>query len=306
MAARELVVLGTASQAPTRHRNHNGYLLRWDREGILFDPGEGTQRQMVLAGIPATAISRICITHFHGDHCLGLPGVLQRMSLDGVRRPVDIYFPQGGQPYFERLLDSSIHRQSVEIRPHPVSGPGLADIGPDFRLIAAPLDHRDETFGWRLEEPDGRRILPQRLEALGIAGPQIGRLKSAGHLEVRGAVVTLDEVSELRPGQRFSFIMDTRVCAAAVGLADRSDLVVCESTFLSRDKELANSFGHLTAAQAAEIADEAGARLLVLSHFSQRYPDEEVFAAEARAIFPNVIAARDLLVVPVPPRRSSP
>jgi ribonuclease Z len=86
MSARELVVLGTASQAPTRTRNHNGYLLRWDDEGILFDPGEGTQRQLTLAGVAASAITRICITHFHGDHCLGLPGVIQRLSLDRVAR----------------------------------------------------------------------------------------------------------------------------------------------------------------------------------------------------------------------------
>ena len=87
MSARELIVLGTASQSPTRHRNHNGYLLRWDAEGILFDPGEGTQRQFTLAGVSPATITRICITHFHGDHCLGLPGVILRMDLDHVRLP---------------------------------------------------------------------------------------------------------------------------------------------------------------------------------------------------------------------------
>src|SRR5919198_3236532 len=96
MTARELGVLGTASQAPTRERNHNGYLLRWADEGFLFDPGEGAQRQLLLAGVPASAITRVCITHFHGDHCLGLPGVLQRLSLDRVPRPVEVRFPASG------------------------------------------------------------------------------------------------------------------------------------------------------------------------------------------------------------------
>src|SRR5215475_14189325 len=100
---RELVVLGTASQAPTRRRNHNGYLLRWDGEGILFDPGEGTQRQLLLAGVAAPDVTRICVSHFHGDHFLGLPGVVQRLSLDRVGHPVPLHYPASGQEYLERL-----------------------------------------------------------------------------------------------------------------------------------------------------------------------------------------------------------
>src|SRR5918997_517613 len=108
MSARELVVLGTASQVPTRYRNHNGYFLRWDGEGVLFDPGEGTQRQLLLAGIPSGSITRICITHLHGDHCLGLPGVIQRMVLDRVTHPIDVYFPASGRPYIDRLRSASV------------------------------------------------------------------------------------------------------------------------------------------------------------------------------------------------------
>ena len=103
MSNRELVVLGTASQAPTRSRNHNGYFLRWDDEGLLFDPGEGTQRQMLFAGVTASQVTRICITHFHGDHCLGLPGVLQRMSLDQVAHVVEVCYPAESQEVFGRL-----------------------------------------------------------------------------------------------------------------------------------------------------------------------------------------------------------
>ena len=98
MSGRERVVLGTASQVPTRHRNHNGYLLRWDGQGLLFDPGEGTQRQMLFAGVTASQVTRVLITHFYGDHCLGLPGVLQRMSLDRVAHPVRVYYPESGYP----------------------------------------------------------------------------------------------------------------------------------------------------------------------------------------------------------------
>ena len=115
MADRELVVLGTASQSPTRSRNHNGYLLLWDEEGLLFDPGEGTQRQMLFAGVTASRITRICITHFHGDHCLGLPGVLARMSLDRVPHPVEACYPAQNQEVFTRLRHAALFRDAVDL-----------------------------------------------------------------------------------------------------------------------------------------------------------------------------------------------
>ena len=304
MSARELVVLGTASQAPTRHRNHNGYLLRWDAEGLLFDPGEGTQRQMLLAGVASSTITRIFVTHFHGDHCLGLPGVLQRLSLDQVAHPVDVWYPATGQEFYDRLRRCALYNDTVDVHPHAVSEEGVVEPGPEpFALVAGRLDHRTETFGWRIVEPDGRRMLPERLEAAGVAGPDVGRLQRDGSLPTAaGGVVTLEEMSEPRRGQVFAFVMDTRLCDAAYALADGADLVVCESTFLERDADLAARFGHLTAAQAARVAAEAGARRLVLTHFSQRYPDDAEFLAEAGAIFPDVVVARDLDRVPVPPR----
>src|SRR5690349_13125081 len=117
---RQLTVLGTASQVPTRHRNHNGYLLRWDTETILFDPGEGTQRQMLMAGTSASELTRIAITHFHGDHSLGLPGVIQRISLDKVPHPVFANYPAGGQEFFDRLRHSTSFYDNSDLRPEPV------------------------------------------------------------------------------------------------------------------------------------------------------------------------------------------
>jgi ribonuclease Z len=299
---RELVVLGTASQAPTRERNHNGYLLRWDDEGLLFDPGEGTQRQLLHAGVPVSAVTRICVTHFHGDHCLGLPGVLQRRSLDRLMTPVDVLFPASGEELFERLRGSTEHHETAPVRPRPVAGAGVVLEAPGFRLVARPLDHRVETYGYRLEEPDGQRMLPDRLAALGVAGPDVGRLQREGALRIGARTVRLEEVSEPRRGQVFAFVMDTRRCAAALDLAGAADLLVCEATFLDRDAELADRYAHLTARQAAELARAAGARRLVLTHFSQRYADTAEHLAEAAAVFPDVVVARDLDRVPVPAR----
>jgi ribonuclease Z len=305
MADRELVVLGTASQTPTRARNHNGYLLRWDDEGLLFDPGEGTQRQMLLAGVRASEISRICITHFHGDHCLGLPGVLQRMSLDQVPHVVEAYYPAEGQEYFRRLRGAAIFRDLSTIREQPVSTEGTIAETPGWRLETRRLWHLAPAIGYRLAEPDGRRMLPDRLAAAGIAGPDIGLLQRQGWLEADGRRVSLEEMSAPRRGQRFAFIMDTRLCDGAFALADGADMVVCEATFLSDHADVAPAWGHLTAGQAGQIAAEAGARLLVLTHFSQRYAhvDQRRFVAEAGAAFGGeVVAAADFDRIPVPRR----
>jgi ribonuclease Z len=306
VSARELLVLGTASQVPTRHRNHNGYLLRWDGHGILFDPGEGTQRQMTLAGAAAHDLDRICVTHFHGDHSLGVAGVVQRINLDRVPHPVTAHYPASGRLYFERLRHATAYHETVRIREEPVFGDGVIAAGPAFTLEARRLSHPVDTFGYRLAEPDGRRMLPDRLAAHGITGPDVGRLQREGSLIAgEGVRVTLEEVSSVRPGQRFAFVMDTRMCDAVHALADGCDMLVIESTFLDEDARLADEYGHLTAGQAARVAAGAGVRHLVLTHFSQRYSDPGAFARQARAAGygGELTVARDLLRVPVPRRR---
>ena len=306
MSNRELVVLGTASQVPTRSRNHNGYLLRWEADGILFDPGEGTQRQMQFAGVTASQIGRICITHFHGDHCLGLPGVLQRLSLDQVPHLVEAYYPAENREVFDRLRYAALYSDdSLRLEERPVTGDGTVGQGPAFRLEARQLSHTVPAVGYRLAEPDGRRMLPDKLAAAGIAGPDVGRLQRDGRLRAEHGLVRIDQVSEPRPGQRFAFIMDTRLCDAAFELADQADMVVCESTFAQADASLAHDYGHLTAAQAGRIAAEARARLLVLTHFSQRYDEDgtQRMAQEAAGAYGGpVVLARDLDRIPVPRR----
>ncbi|MFR9723228.1 ribonuclease Z [Streptomyces sp. MS19] len=304
MSPRELIVLGTASQVPTRHRNHNGYALRWDDETILFDPGEGTQRQMTLAGVTAHSLTRICVTHFHGDHSLGLSGVLQRISLDKVPHPVHAHYPASGERYFERLRYSTSYHETARIEPRPVAGDGelTGDTAP-FTLTAHRLSHPVDCFGYRLTEPDGVRMLPGRLAERGVTGPDVGRLQRDGRL--RG--VTLAEVSETRRGQRFAFVMDTRLCDGVYALAEGCDMLVIESTFLDADAALAHEYGHLTAAQAARVAADAGVRHLVLTHFSQRYTDPGAFTREAReaGYEGELTVAEDLMRVPVPRRRTT-
>ncbi|MFJ8014009.1 ribonuclease Z [Streptomyces sp. NPDC096339] len=302
MSVREFVVLGTASQVPTRHRNHNGYLLRWDGEGILFDPGEGTQRQMLRAGVAAHDINRICVTHFHGDHSLGLAGVIQRINLDRVPHPVTAHYPASGQRFFDRLRYATAYRETVMLEESPVVGDGMQPVakGPSYVLEAHRLSHPVESFGYRLTEPDGRRMVPELLARHGIKGPDVGRIQREGRL----GEVSLDDVSEHRAGQRFAFVMDTRLCEGVEALAEGCDMLVIESTFLEAESALATEHGHLTAGQAAEVARAAGVRHLVLTHFSQRYTDPDAFAHEARAagFDGDLTVAADLVRVPLPKR----
>lgn len=293
-------MLGTASQVPTRHRNHNGYLLRWDGEGLLFDPGEGTQRQMLRAGVAAHDIHRICVTHFHGDHSLGLAGVIQRINLDQVPHEITAHYPASGQRYFERLRYATAYRESVELTEAPVTADGVLARTPAYTLEARRLSHPVESYGYRLTEPDGRRMDPVRLAAHGIAGPDVGRLQREGVLNG----VTLEEVSETRRGQRFAFVMDTRLCEGVHALAEGCDLLVIESTFLDGDERLATDHGHLTAGQAGRAARDAGVGHLVLTHFSQRYSDPDEFERQARAagFEGELTVAADLVRVPLPKR----
>lgn len=298
---RELVVLGTASQVPTRHRNHNGYLLRWDGEGILFDPGEGTQRQMLRAGVAAHDLNRICVTHFHGDHSLGLAGVIQRINLDKVPHRITAHYPLSGRRFFDRLRYATAYRETVSLSEAPVDADGTLATTENYTLQARRLSHPVESYGYRLVEPDGRRMLPDRLAAHGIKGPDVGRIQREGALNG----VPLEAVSEVRRGQRFAFVMDTRLCEGVHALAEGCDLLVIESTFLDGDEGLAEEYGHLTAGQAARVARDAGVRHLVLTHFSQRYTEPEEFERQARAagFEGELTVAYDLLRVPLPKRR---
>jgi ribonuclease Z len=308
-------VLGTAGQAPTRTRNHTGYLLRWDGQGFLFDPGAGTRRQMLLGGVPSSAITRICLTNvdracevairdFHRDHCLGVPGVVQRLSLDGVVHPVVAHFPASGREYFARLHHAGSFYEVARLREEPVERDGVVASVGGGTLEARRLEHPVEAFGYRFVEPDGRRMLPEQPAEHGISGPDVGRLQREGALQVGGRTVRLDEVSAPRRGQRFAFVMDTRICDAVHALADGVDLLVIESTFLTEDAALARAYGHLTARQAGSVAADCRVRRLVLTHFSQRYADPDRFAAEAAQMFDgDIVVAEDLSRVPVPPRR---
>ncbi|WP_027370450.1 ribonuclease Z [Desulfovermiculus halophilus] len=302
MAERQLTVLGTSSQVPTSLRNHVGFFLRWDKEGLLFDPGEGTQRQMTLYGVKARDISVICLTHFHGDHCLGLPGVIQRLSLERVQHPVALVYPASGRHFLHRLLKAAIFHNRITVHEYPVSQSGTIISRPGFEISALPLEHGVDTWGYRLQEPDSRTLLPNKIPQ-DVTGSALGLLKQQGFVDSLRGRVFLEDVSVLKPGQKFALVMDTRPCANAGTLAQGADLVVCESTYLDTEFQQAATYRHMTAAQAGELAARSGVRHLVLAHYSQRYRSLGPFAEQAGRHHPQTLAACDGQRIDLPERK---
>jgi ribonuclease Z len=303
MSERKLIVFGTASQVPGRSRNQGGYLLRFDEQGFLFDPGEGTQRQMIFAGAKVSEITKIFITHFHGDHCLGLAGVIQRISLDRVGHVIEVYFPSSGRRYYEHLRDSSLFYNTAQLKACPVEGPGVIFEDETLVIEAARLDHDVETFGYRVSEKDSYTLCPRKLQDAGVTGRDISSLKLSGSITIGGQTIDIKEVGEVLAGQGFAFVMDTRDCEAARELARGVDLLVCEATYLSDLESLAKDYGHLTAEQAGKIARDTGVKKLVITHFSQRYSSVDDLADEAGRFHDDVVAATDGAHIPFPKRK---
>jgi ribonuclease Z len=300
MSMRDLTILGCSSQQPTRFRNHGAYLLRWNQEGFLFDPGEGTQRQFIFADIPPPTVTRIFISHFHGDHCLGLGSMFMRLNLDKVTHPIHCYYPASGKKFFDRLRYSCIYRENIQIVEHPVKQEGVVEDDGKFRIEAAFLDHGVENIGWRITEMDTIKFDKQALKHAGIDGPSVRLLEKEGKICVGGRWVLLEEVSSIRKGDSFAYIVDTRPCKGALHLAQDAKMLVCESTYSDEERELAAEYMHMTAKQAAELARDANVQILILTHFSARYRDPEELAKEARLVFPNTFAAEDFKRFPFP------
>lgn len=303
MSDRKLIVLGTASQVPGRERNQNGYFLRFDDEGFLFDPGEGTQRQMVLAGVAVSGITKIFISHFHGDHCLGLAGIIQRISLDRVAHPVEVYYPASGQIYYEHLKHACSYHNEAHLIERPITGGGVIFEDDKLFIRAGRLDHDIETFGFRIEERGSYTLIPERLAREGIAGPAAGELKKKGSVLIGNREVSVRDVGEPMPGQIFAFVMDTRICNAVYDLAMNADMLLTEATFLSELEGKAHEYGHLTAAEAGMIARDCSVRLLVLSHYSQRYTSVDALVEEASRFHTPVVAAGDGDHIDLPGRK---
>ncbi|MEX0962163.1 MAG: ribonuclease Z [Simkaniaceae bacterium] len=274
-------------------RNQGAYLLRWNNQGFLFDPGEGTQRQFIFAEIAPPTVNRIFISHFHGDHCLGLGSMLMRLNLDRVTHPIHCYYPASGKVYFDRLRYSTIYHETIEVIEHPVDKEGIVCQEGGFTIEAAFLEHGVDNLGWRITENDRRKFDKQKLKDFHIKGTMVKELEEKGVIIVDGKKIILDEVSWIRKGDAFAAVIDTRICPNAIRLAKDAKLLLSEATYLEEHRDLAYDHYHMTAKEAATIAKQAGVDTLVMTHFSARYRDLKPFEDEARSIHLNSYAADD-------------
>lgn len=298
MSIRDIITLGCSSQQPTRFRNHGAYLFRWNDEGLLFDPGEGTQRQFIFANVAPTVITRIFVSHFHGDHCLGLGSILMRLNLDKVTHPIHCYYPASGKKYFDRLRYGTIYHETIHVVEHPVSEAGVVVDDGKFRIEATFLEHGVDNIGWRVTEPDVRKFDQEALNKHGIRGLLVRELIEKGAIDINGKKIGIEDVSWIRHGDSIAVVIDTRYCSNAVEIAKNAKVLLCESTYQEEHQDLAYKHFHLTAKQAATIAKEAGAHQLILTHFSARYQNLKDFETEARTVFQNTYVAEDLKVFP--------
>ncbi|NIP83397.1 MAG: ribonuclease Z [Gemmatimonadetes bacterium] len=271
-------------------------------ETLLFDCGEGTQRQMMRYGT-GFAVHDIFFTHMHADHLLGLPGLLRTMGLQGREEPMRLYCARGEK----RIVDEAVHL-GVERVPFPVSihelRPGGAVQRDGYEIVAFRTRHGRHSLGYALVEHDRLgRFDPERARELGVPeGPLFGRLHRGEAVEVDGRTVGPDEVvGPARPGRRIVYSGDTRPIDATVEHAAHADLLIHEATFAEEEADRARETEHSTAREAAVVARDAGARRLVLTHISPRYGmDPSVLEQEARAVFPGAVVARDGMEIEIP------
>jgi len=301
-----VIPLGTSSGKPTIKRNVSALAVAREAEWLLFDCGEGAQTQIARAGLSPSRLVAVFITHLHGDHFNGLAGLLSTMGLDRRTRELTLAGPPGVREYL-----TTLERLRVIFITYPLDLKELttaADLKAvletaDYTVTARPLDHRLFALGYRVDErARPGRFNVARARELGVPEGQLwGQLQSGNdvRLDDGRTIQSSDVLGAPRPGKSVAYCLDTRPCAASIELARGVDLLIHEATYTEELAAEAREYGHSTAAQAARTARDAGARRLLITHFSTRYPDPTVLLEEARAIFPETILAEDLMEIHV-------
>ncbi|MED4973172.1 ribonuclease Z [Geobacillus kaustophilus NBRC 102445] len=304
----ELLFLGTGAGVPAKERNVSSIALQLlDERGAtwLFDCGEATQHQILHTAIRPRRIEHIFITHLHGDHLFGLPGLLGSRSFQSGETPLTVFGPKGIRAFVETALSVSGTRLRYELNIAEIEEGVIFD-DERFQVIAKRLDHGMLSYGFRVVEKDlPGPLLVDRLKALGVRpGPIYQQIK-------QGKTVMLDDgtvidgrefVGPPQKGRIVAVLGDTRFCEAAIELARDADVVVHEATFAAAEQRLAHDYFHSTTTDAAEVARRAGAKRLILTHISSRYQGEAALqlVAEARSVFPNTELAVDFASFSIP------
>ena len=298
--------LGTSGSVPTTVRNPSGVMVAREGERLLFDCGEGTQRQMMRYGT-GFDVDHVFLTHLHGDHVLGLPGLVQTLAFNGREAPLAVHTPAGTQGRLRALLEATGETPDYPLRIHGVEPGELALHAAAYEVRGVGVEHRTNAVGYALleDERKGRFDRETAEEELGIEpGPKYSRLHEGEPVEHEGRTIQPGEVvGPPRPGRRLVYTGDTRPCDAVVEAAEDADLLIHDGTFADDRRDRAEKTAHTTAAEAAAVANRAGAKRLVITHISSRYAgDDTPLRDEIEATFEGEVAlvAEDGLGLDVP------
>lgn len=296
----EIIFLGTSSAVHSKDRNHPSIAIKAFGEIFLFDCGEATQRQLLYTNVSPMKISKIFITHYHGDHILGLPGLLQSMSLNGRETKLTIYGPKG----LNKIKDAiySLGYCAIE---YPVEfveiDSGIIIENGTYFIEAQRVKHNVPALAYSIEEKKKPRFLREKAIELGVpVGPAFGKLHNGEEVEINGKIIKPEQVlGEPRKGTKVTYSGDTRPCEEMIMLARDSTLLIHESTFIQKQKLNAEEYGHSTSVDAAYIAKDSNSKELILTHISTRYGDDyaDIMLKEAQEIFENTKLAKDFLEI---------
>ncbi len=294
----KITFLGTSDAIPTAERNHTSILLEYKNESILIDCGEGTQRQFRKAKLNPCKITRILITHWHGDHVLGIPGLLQTLSFRGYNKTLFIYGPEGTKKFMKILLKTFAFQGKYKISVKEVKGRFFEN--DDFYLESEKMTHGTSCNAYTFVKKDRLRIDKKKLKKTNLEGPILKKLKLGEDVIYQGKKYLAKNLTFGERGKKISFVFDTSFNKRIIPFVENSDLLICESTFGVELEEQAEKYKHLNVKQTAEIAKKSKSKKLVLTHISQRYSkNPKKILQEARKIFRNSVLVKDFDIMEI-------
>jgi len=295
-----ILFLGTSCMVPTKERNASAIYIDYGGEGILMDCGEGTQRQLNIAGIPRNRVKKILISHFHGDHMAGLIGLLQTMGNEVQNQKVMLFGPKGTKIFMNHILQCCHFDLQLDLVVEEVTPKGVETFYENefYILQASELDHGVPCIGFSFIEKDKIKIDMAKAKKYGLTeGPLIGKLQQGKDVEFKGKVIQVKDVSHKIRGKKVTYISDTMFTEHCILLAEQSDLLISEASYTSKLEEKAKEYKHMTAQQAAYVANTAQVKRLILTHLSQRYKTGTEVLEDAQHLFDNVEVAYDFMKI---------
>lgn len=296
----EIIFLGTSSAVHSYTRNHPAIVLKAFGETMLFDCGEGTQRQLIFAKVSPMKISKIFISHYHGDHILGIPGLLQSMNFRGRENKLTIYGPKGLDNLKNMIFGLGYSKIEFPIEFIEIGSQTIESCD-EYIIKSQMVNHNVPSLAYSVEEIKKPRFLRQKAIELGVPeGPDFGRLHNGEEIEVEGKIIKPEQVlGPPRKGNKLTYSGDTAPCEEMISFAEDSTLLIHESTYVSEDADKAEENFHSTSADAAKIAKLSNTKQLVLTHFSTRYTTTDTLIKEAKEIFEKTRLAKDFMRIEI-------